>query len=88
MDFSGKVGLVTGAASGIGRATALGFAQRGGAVAVADINAENANTVVAEIAAAGGRAITVVADVTQQTDIDRNDCDHDGDLWPARFSAQ
>ena len=32
MDFSGKVGLVTGAASGIGRATALGFAQRGGAV--------------------------------------------------------
>ena len=71
MDFSGKVGLVTGAASGIGRATALGFAQRGGTVAVADINAENADAVVAEITAAGGKAIAVIADVTQQTDIDR-----------------
>ena len=71
MDFSGKVGLVTGAASGIGRATALGFARRGGAVAVADINAENANAVVAEITAAGGKALAVIADVTQQADLDR-----------------
>ena len=71
MDFNGKVGLVTGAASGIGRATALGFAQRGGAVAVADINEENANAVVAEITAAGGRATAVIADVTQQADLDR-----------------
>jgi meso-butanediol dehydrogenase/(S,S)-butanediol dehydrogenase/diacetyl reductase len=71
MKFDAKVGLVTGAASGIGRATAIGFAQRGGAVAVADFNEENANKVVAEITAAGGKAIAVIADVTKQADIDK-----------------
>src|SRR5205814_5756652 len=70
MRFAGKVGLVTGAGSGIGRATAIGFAARGGAVAVADINGENANKVVAEIVAAGGKALAIVADVTRPVDID------------------
>jgi meso-butanediol dehydrogenase/(S,S)-butanediol dehydrogenase/diacetyl reductase len=71
MRFDGKVGLVTGAGSGIGRATALGLAQRGGAVAVADINGDNANNVVAEITKAGGRAVAIIADVTRPADIDR-----------------
>jgi meso-butanediol dehydrogenase/(S,S)-butanediol dehydrogenase/diacetyl reductase len=70
MQFNGKAALVTGAGSGIGRATAIGFARLGGAVSVADINAENANKVAAEITSAGGRAIAVVADVTRATDID------------------
>ena len=70
MQFNDKAALVTGAGSGIGRATAIGFARLGGAVAVADINGENANKVVAEIAAAGGKAIAVVADVTRTADID------------------
>jgi len=70
MQFNGKAALVTGAGSGIGRATAIGFARLGGAVAVADINGENANKVVAEITAAGGKAIAIVADVTRAGDID------------------
>ncbi|MCS6927627.1 MAG: SDR family oxidoreductase [Candidatus Binatia bacterium] len=70
MRFDGKVGLITGAGSGIGRATALGFAARGGAVAVVDIDGEKAQAVAAEITAAGGRALAIVADVTRSTDID------------------
>jgi meso-butanediol dehydrogenase / (S,S)-butanediol dehydrogenase / diacetyl reductase len=70
MDFKSKVGLVTGAGSGIGRATALGCAQRGGAVAVVDVNGENANRVAREITAAGGKALAIVADVTREADID------------------
>lgn len=70
MDFTGKVGLVTGAGSGIGRATAIGFAKRGGAVAVVDINGANAEKVTAEIKAAGGKALAIVADVTRAADLD------------------
>jgi meso-butanediol dehydrogenase/(S,S)-butanediol dehydrogenase/diacetyl reductase len=70
MRFDGKAGLVTGAGSGIGRATARGFAGRGGMVAVADLNGDNAKKVVNEIEAAGGKAIAIAADVTRPEDID------------------
>ncbi len=68
MRFDGKVGLVTGAASGIGRATAIGFAQRGGSVIVADYSGTRARSVAEEIAAAGGKAEAVKADVTVEAD--------------------
>lgn len=52
--FAGKVVVVTGAASGIGRSIALAFAAEGATVAVSDIDADKADVVVQEIAEAGG----------------------------------
>ncbi len=59
-----KVALITGAASGMGRAQALLFAREGAAVCVADINDANGPKVVAEIEQAGGRALFTHLNVT------------------------
>ena len=64
MNFKGKVVIVTGAGSGIGRATALKFAEFGGTVAALDIDDERAARAAAEIAESGGRAIHIQADIT------------------------
>src|SRR6202042_3174625 len=50
--LDGKVAVITGAASGMGRATAIRFAQEGAAVVVADLNSQGGELVVSEIAAA------------------------------------
>ena len=69
--LAGKVALITGGASGIGRATALLFAREGAAVSVVDIDQAKGQAVVQEILKAGGRAIFVHCDVTKAADCQR-----------------
>jgi NAD(P)-dependent dehydrogenase (short-subunit alcohol dehydrogenase family) len=63
-----KVALITGGASGIGRATAVLFAQEGAAIAIVDINVKQGQSLVAEIQSAGGKAIFIHCDVTSADD--------------------
>ena len=63
----GRSGIVTGAGSGLGRATALQFASIGAQVVVADVNVEAGEAVVAEITAVGGQAVFIATDVTDPT---------------------
>ena len=67
--LAGKSALVTGGASGIGRATALVMAREGARVAVSDLTEESAAATVALINAAGGQAIAIGGDVTRESDV-------------------
>lgn len=69
MTFSGQVALVTGAAAGIGRATALAFAAEGLKVVVADLDVAGGEGTVALIHQAGGEGIFVRCNVTLDTDV-------------------
>ncbi len=71
MRMQGKIGIVTAAASGMGRAGAVRFAKEGAAVGVVDIDAAGVERVVGEIRAAGGRAHPIVADLTKDEDARR-----------------
>jgi NAD(P)-dependent dehydrogenase (short-subunit alcohol dehydrogenase family) len=69
--FEGKVAIVTGAAHGIGRATATGFAREGAAVVVADVDVDAGNATADAIRAAGGDAVFARTDVSQAADVER-----------------
>lgn len=64
--LDGKVALITGAASGLGKAIAELYAKNGAAVAIADINQQAADAAANEINAAGGKAIGIAMDVTNE----------------------
>ena len=66
---AGKAAIVTGAASGIGRATAQVLAREGASVCIADVDADGGRQVVDEIAASGGEAIFVRTDVGARADV-------------------
>lgn len=70
MKLENKVAIVTGAASGIGKAIAVLYGQEGAKVVVSDINLEAAQIVVSEIESAGGIAIGVGTNVAKQEDVD------------------
>jgi 3-oxoacyl-[acyl-carrier protein] reductase len=65
--FAGKVAVVTGAAQGIGAATARLLASEGASVAVVDLSVESAQRVVDEITGKGGTALAIGADVSDET---------------------
>ena len=67
---TGKIAIVTGAGAGIGRASALLLAQRGAAVAIADIDGSRAEQVAAEIRGAGGKALAIAVDVASEEQVE------------------
>lgn len=69
--LSGKVALVTGAGDGIGRGIALKFAQEGAQVGVLDIRGDACARVVEEIKAAGGEALALQADISDEAQVER-----------------
>ena len=97
-ELEGKIALVTGAGSGIGRESALAFAASGAQVMVSDVVVEGGEETVARIKAAGGEATFMRADVSQRADVEalirqtvetygRVDCAHnnagiEGDMAP------
>src|SRR4051812_13599285 len=71
MEFNGKVAVITGGASGVGRGTALALAALGVDVVLADVNDGRLDEARAEVAALGVRAIGVHCDVSQDVDVER-----------------
>jgi len=71
MTFTGKVALITGGTSGIGKETAIQLAKSGAKVVLAGRRLEEGNAVVAEIKSAGREAIFVQTDVTKEDQVKR-----------------
>ena len=71
MDLTGKIAFVTGAGSGIGKATAVLFAQQGAHVAVISHTADEISATASEIEQAGQEALAIVADVSQEDQVQK-----------------
>ena len=71
MELAGKVAVITGGASGIGRGTALAMARHGADVVLADINDQRLEETRAALAALGRRAVAVHCDVSRDADVER-----------------
>src|SRR5207244_6095096 len=69
VDLGGKVAVVTGAGSGIGRACAVAFGAAGAAVVANDLVPDGLDTTLAEVEAAGGAAVSAVGDVRSPADV-------------------
>lgn len=69
LDYTGKVVLITGAATGIGRATALAFARQGAHIVIGDVSEDAADTV-AELESLGGKALFVRTDVSDPASVE------------------
>src|ERR1035441_10537557 len=70
-DMSDKVAVITGASSGIGRATAMEFAHHGAKVVLAARDSDSLREATAECEAAGGNAMAIVCDVTSEDQVER-----------------
>nr|MBX2872138.1 SDR family NAD(P)-dependent oxidoreductase [Saprospiraceae bacterium] len=70
-EFEGKVAIITGAGSGIGRATALLFAEKGAKVVAADLSDKRSSQVVAEIQEKGGEALFVQTNVADLSSVNQ-----------------
>jgi NAD(P)-dependent dehydrogenase (short-subunit alcohol dehydrogenase family) len=71
MKLEGKVAIITGAASGMGKAIAEGYANEGAKVVVSDLNLDGAQTVVEGIKATGADAIAIKTNVASEEDVQR-----------------
>jgi NAD(P)-dependent dehydrogenase (short-subunit alcohol dehydrogenase family) len=71
MRLANKIAIITGAARGIGRAVALGFAREGASVVIADLRGALAEQTAEEIRATAGEALAVETDITNLADLDR-----------------
>lgn len=71
MRLAGKIAIITGSAGGMGQASAVMFAKEGARVACIDLSEKNNADTMAQIAAIGGTAISIGADVTRTADVER-----------------
>ncbi len=88
MDPNGKVALVTGGGSGIGRATSIALAQAGASVVVADVNEDGGRETVRMIEEGDGKAAFVKTDVTKRDEIERDGGLRRGDVRGTGYRLQ